>query len=148
VSFSKPVPDGILSVLRDFRAEFPNDTLGVIHHGDALLTDQIVTHLESNRFWEVQRAEDLATGAMGKVVVGTAWELRGLEFPAAVVLDLECSGVADDLGTQRCGTRCMSAFRARVIASPCLFVTASLESSWRARLRARASDSSSAVCAH
>jgi hypothetical protein len=98
VQFIRLVPDGILSILKSFRKEFPNDTLGVIHHGDALLTDQVVTHLESNGFWEVRRAEDLATGVMGKVVVGTAWELRGLEFPAAVVLDLECSGVADELG--------------------------------------------------
>jgi hypothetical protein len=101
VPLSRLVPHKIVSLLNEFRSEMPDDVLGVIHHGDALLTGRIVERLEASGFSEVRRAEDLAKGVMGEVVVGTAWELRGLEFPAAVVLDLACSGVEDDLTDEK-----------------------------------------------
>ncbi len=87
----------IVGVVRSYRELVPDAPMAVIHHGDGDLTEAIVSALQAQGFEGVQRAEDLAKYPMGEVVVGNAWALRGLEFSAAVVLDLTCSDAPEEL---------------------------------------------------
>jgi hypothetical protein len=86
----------VFGELRRFELDLPNDSYAVIHQGDESLSDSIISALKGLGRGEVRAARDIPRLGLAEVVVGNAWEVRGLEFGAAVVLDRACSGCADN----------------------------------------------------
>jgi hypothetical protein len=85
----------VFGEIRRFEQSLPGDSLAVIHQGEPALTEQLVSVLSKLGTGEVRAARDVPYKGLASLVVGNAWELRGLEFGAVVMLDRACSGCSD-----------------------------------------------------